>query len=146
MQPIYLDYNATTPVDPAVVEELLPYLVDGFGNPSSNHPYGRRARQAVDVGRASVGGPARLRCVGNRFLTSGGTESQNQSSLSGAAFAKRSKGNHIITTVIEHPGGAASSSDWLEGHGFAVTIFRWMARGGFTLKQCERPSPPRPFS
>lgn len=118
MEPIYLDYNATTPVDPAVVEELLPYLVDGFGNPSSNHPYGQRARQAVDVARARVA--ALLGCdVSEIVFTSGGTESNNQA-LIGAAFANRSKGNHIITTTIEHP-AVLNPLHWLEGHGFTVT-------------------------
>src|SRR6266542_3455890 len=99
MPPIYLDYNATTPVDPAVVEELLPFLKEGFGNPSSNHPYGHAARKAVELARTRVAGL--LGCDPTEIIfTSGGTESNNQA-LIGTAFANSDRGKHIITTVIE---------------------------------------------
>lgn len=119
MRPIYLDYNATTPIDPTVVEELIPYLNEGFGNPSSNHPYGRAARQAVDSARARVA--ALLGCDPSEIVfTSGGTESNNQA-LIGAAFANSSRGRHIITTSVEHP-AVLNPLHWLEGHGFSVTL------------------------
>ncbi len=85
MQPIYLDYNATTPTDPAVVEELLPYFTEVFGNPSSSHPYGKKAREAVELGRTRVA--AILGCDPTEVIfTGGGTESNNQA-LIGTAFA-----------------------------------------------------------
>lgn len=117
-QPIYLDYNATTPVDPDVVAELLPYLQEGFGNPSSNHPYGKKAKQAVELARARVAGllgcdPAEI------VFTSGGTESNNQA-LIGTAFANSDRGRHIITSAIEHP-AVLNPLRWLEEQGFKVT-------------------------
>ncbi len=85
MQPIYLDYNATTPTDPAVIEELVPYLAEVFGNPSSSHPYGKKAREAVELARTRVAGL--LGCDSAQVVfTSGGTESNNQA-LIGAALA-----------------------------------------------------------
>lgn len=119
MDPIYLDYNATTPIDPAVVEELVPYLHEGFGNPSSNHPYGRKAKDAVELARARVArllgcDPAEI------VFTSGGTEANNQA-LIGTVFANRDRGNHIITTAVEHP-AVLNPLSWLEGQGFSVTI------------------------
>ncbi len=118
MQPIYLDYNATTPTDPAVVEELVPYLAEVFGNPSSGHPYGKKARVAVELARARVA--ALLGCDPAQVIfTSGGTESNNQA-LIGSAFANRDSGRHIISTAIEHP-SVMDPLDWLEGQGFTVT-------------------------
>lgn len=118
MQPIYLDYNATTPTDPAVVEELLPYLAEVFGNPSSSHPYGKKAREAVELARNRVA--ALLGCDSAQIIfTSGGTESNNQA-LIGAAFANRDRGKHIISTTIEHP-AVVNPLHWLEGQGFTAT-------------------------
>jgi cysteine desulfurase len=118
MQPIYLDYNATTPTDPAVVEELLPYLAEMFGNPSSSHPYGKKAREAVELARTRVA--ALLGCDSAQVIfTSGGTESNNQA-LIGAAFANRDRGKHIISTTIEHP-AVLNPVHWLEGQGFSAT-------------------------
>ena len=119
MQPIYLDYNATTPTDPAVVEELLPYLTEVFGNPSSSHPYGKKAREAVELARKKVA--ALLGCDPmDVIFTGGGTESNNQA-LIGAVFANRDRGNHIISTAIEHP-AVLNPLHWLEGQGFTVTL------------------------
>ncbi len=118
MQPIYLDYNATTPTDPAVVEELLPYLSGVFGNPSSSHPYGKKAREAVELARTRVA--ALLGCDSAQVIfTSGGTESNNHA-LIGAAFANRDSGKHIISTTIEHP-AVLNPVHWLEGQGFTAT-------------------------
>jgi len=119
MDPIYLDYNATTPIDPLVVEEMLPYLREGFGNPSSNHPYGQKARQAVDLARARVA--ALLACDPTEIVfTSGGTEANNQA-LIGTALANKGKGKHIISSAIEHP-AVLNPLRWLEGEGFTVTL------------------------
>ena len=93
--PIYLDYNATTPVDPIVVEAMLPYLSTHFGNPSSTHRYGQVTRQAIHTARKQV---ARLLdcTAGEIIFTGGGSESDNLA-IRGVALARRASGNHIIT-------------------------------------------------
>jgi len=117
--PIYLDYNATTPVDPAVVEAMLPYLASHFGNPSSSHRYGHIAYEAVDTARTRVAGllgcsPAEI------TFTAGGSESDNLA-IRGAALASRAKGNHIITQVTEHPAVLNTCRALERLHGFRVT-------------------------
>ena len=106
--PIYLDYNATAPVDPVVVEAMLLYLSEHFGNPSSSHSYGHVAYQAVNTARAQV---ARLLgCTPAEItFTGGGSESDNLA-IRGIALAYQYKGNHIITQVTEHPGRASQKS------------------------------------
>ncbi|MGD8628940.1 MAG: aminotransferase class V-fold PLP-dependent enzyme, partial [bacterium] len=97
MKPIYLDYNATTPIDRRVVEAMLPYITDHFGNPSSSHAYGVAARQAVEEARRQVAGM--LGCeVYEIVFTGGGTESNNHA-IRGVARAFRHRGNHIITSA-----------------------------------------------
>jgi cysteine desulfurase len=108
MTPIYLDYNATTPVDPAVLEAMLPSFKEGFGNPSSAHVYGRQAHDVVARARQQVAdllgaGPDEI------VFTGGGSEASNHA-LKGAVFAKLrgffgrwAKGAHIITSAVEHP-------------------------------------------
>lgn len=126
MRPVYLDYNATTPVDPLVTRELLPYFEEVFGNPSSNHPYGQAAREAVELARSRVA--TLLGCSPAEVIfTSGGTESNNHA-LIGFAFANRYRGNHIISTQIEHPAILAPLK-WLERHGFEVTLLPVDAAG-----------------
>src|SRR5215472_16481904 len=98
---IYLDYNATTPIDPAVVAAMRPYLEGQFGNPSSSHVYGQTAKEAVERARAQVA--ALLGCAPEEVVfTSCGSESNNLA-IKGIAFAQRERGNHIITSQIEHP-------------------------------------------
>jgi len=100
-QPIYLDYNATTPIDPQVADAMLPYLYDHFGNPSSSHAYGVEAKLGVEKARRQVA--AMLGCHAEEVIfTSGGSESNNFA-IKGTAFAQRARGNHIITSAIEHP-------------------------------------------
>ncbi len=101
MKPIYLDYNATTPVDPRVAEAMLPYLTEHFGNPSSSHAYGRRTREAVDRARMQVAALLGA-SSGEIIFTSGGSESNNLA-IKGVAEAKADKGRHIITSAVEHP-------------------------------------------
>jgi cysteine desulfurase len=117
--PIYLDYNATTPVDPAVVEAMLPYLAARFGNPSSSHRYGQSAHDAVDAARAQV---ARLLgCSPSEIIfTGGGSESDNLA-IRGAALALRARGNHVITQVTEHPAVLNTCRALERLHGFRVT-------------------------
>ena len=100
MKTIYLDYNATTTLDPAVREAMLPYLGEVYGNPSSIHHVGRRARSLLDEARDRV---AQVwRCKPSELVfTSGGTESNNLA-IFGAARLRRAKGRHIITSKIEH--------------------------------------------
>jgi cysteine desulfurase len=108
MQPIYLDYNATTPIDPAVLDAMLPYLQMHYGNPSSTHAYGKTAHDAIDRARAQVAsliGAAPEEIV----FTGGGTEASNHA-IKGAIYARMSgffaswfTTPHIITSAIEHP-------------------------------------------
>lgn len=118
-QPVYLDYNATTPLDPAVVAAMRPSLEQHFGNPSSGHAYGHAAREAVERARAQVA--SLLGCAPDEVtFTSGGSESDNQA-IKGIAFARREQGNHLITTQIEHP-AVLNTCRYLEArHGFRVT-------------------------
>jgi cysteine desulfurase len=98
---IYLDYNATTPVAREVAEAMMPYIVEDFGNPSSAHLIGKRAKEAMEGARAKVS--RLLQCEpGELIFTSGGTESNNMV-LKGVAWNLREKGRHIITSRIEHP-------------------------------------------
>jgi len=117
-RPIYLDYNATTPIAAEVLDAMLPVLREGFGNPSSAHVYGDAARAAVERAREQVA--ALLDCSPAEVIfTSGGTESNN-AALIGIAEATREKGRHLITSTIEHPAVAATCA-YLEGRGWEVT-------------------------
>jgi cysteine desulfurase len=116
--PIYLDYNATTPLDPLVADAMRPYLDEHFGNPSSGHWYGEQTREAVTRARAQVADLVGAH-TGEIVLTSGGSEANNHA-LKGAARANRHRGDHIITTAIEHP-AVTGVCAWLAGEGFTVT-------------------------
>ena len=117
--PIYLDYNATTPVDPRVRAAMLPYLGDQYGNPSSSHVFGRSAWAAVERARRQVAGL--LGCAPEEVLfTSGGSESDNLA-IQGIAFASRTRGRHIITSTIEHPAVLNTCRYLAEQHGFDVS-------------------------
>ncbi len=123
-EPIYLDYNATTPLLPAVVEAMLPYLRDHFGNPSSAHVFGRAARDAVEKARGQVA--ALLECEDDEVVfTSGGSESNNLA-IRGVTEARA--GRHVATSVVEHPAVTAPCA-WLERHGWRVTRAGVDARG-----------------
>ena len=100
-RPIYLDYHATTPVDPRVLERMLPFFTERFGNPASRqHAYGWEAQEAVDTARAQV---AELvgATAGEIIFTSGASESNNLA-IKGATCLLRDKGNHVVTSAIEH--------------------------------------------
>jgi len=101
MAGIYLDFNATTPVDPRLVEAMLPWLTSGFGNPSRGHLWGADARQALERARRQVAQLLQVRPAEILF-TSGGTESCNVA-LRGAACARRTRGGHIVASAVEHP-------------------------------------------
>src|SRR2546422_11405177 len=98
---IYLDYNASTPIAPEVAKAMRPFLVEHYGNPSSQHWAGASAKQALEEARSQVA--ALLGCApGEIIFTSGGTEANNHA-LKGVFFARCQHGQHIITTEIEHP-------------------------------------------
>ena len=118
MPVIYLDYNATTPVDPRVLEAMLPYLREQFGNPSSSHAYGQAAHEAVDLARGQVAGLLGAR-PDEIVFTGGGSEADNLA-LKGIAEARRERGDHIITSQIEHP-AVIQTCRYLERHGYRVT-------------------------
>jgi len=118
MRPIYLDYNATTPIHPSVANAMLPHLREGFGNPSSSHRVGLLARTTVDAARAQVS--ALLKCAPEEVIfTSGGSESDNFA-IAGYARKHRSRGNHIITSQVEHP-AVLEICRVLETEGFEIT-------------------------
>lgn len=118
MQTIYLDYNATTPVAEEVFEAMVPYLRDNFGNPSSNHVFGRVNKEAIVNARSQIA--TLLGCSPEEIVfTSGGSESNNNA-IKGVAWANRHRGNHIITSVIEHP-AVINPCRYLEEQGYQVT-------------------------
>lgn len=118
MLPIYLDYNATTPIDKEVAGAMKPFLDELFGNPSSSHEFGIRTKKAVETARNQVAGL--IGCSREEIIfTSGGTESNNFA-IKGVALANRYKGNHIITTSIEHP-AVIEVCKYLASNGFRIT-------------------------
>ena len=118
MTDIYLDYNATTPIDPLVAEAMLPYVHGLYGNPSSGHFFGRAARGGVDLARVQVASLLGCSAV-DLIFTSGGTEANNHA-IKGVAWANRGRRNEIITSTIEHP-AVTEVCRWLEGKGFRIT-------------------------
>lgn len=118
MERTYVDYAATTPTHPDVVKAMLPYFTEEFGNPSSIYSYGLEAKEALDVARGKV-----ARLIGARdeeiVFTGGGTEADN-TALEGVAFSSEPKGNHIITSSIEHH-AVSETCKFLEKRGFSIT-------------------------
>jgi cysteine desulfurase len=126
MRQVYLDHNATTPVLPEVLETLLRYYQEDFGNPSSVHRYGRRVRVALDDTRDCVadmlGAPAAA-----VFFSSGGTEANN-TILQGVAAALKGRGRHLVTSQIEHP-AVLDTCAYLAQQGYTVTYVPVDAHG-----------------
>jgi cysteine desulfurase len=118
MKTVYLDHSATTPVHPDVLEAMLPYYQEEYGNASSLHVLGRNARMALDRARETVAGALNAKTE-ELFFTSGGTEGDNLA-IKGVASAHSEKGHHIITSQIEHE-AVLNTCGYLEKEGFKVT-------------------------
>src|ERR1700675_3608906 len=139
--PIYMDNHATTPVDPRVVEAMLPFFTEKFGNAASrNHSFGWTAEEAVENARAQI---ARLINATPKeiIFTSGATESNNLA-LKGAAEMYREKGNHIITQVIEHK-AVLDTCKRLEKYGYEVTYLPVAKDGRIDLDDLRRAITPK---
>lgn len=134
MKTVYMDYAATTYVKPEVLEEMMPYFTQKFGNPSSFYGISRETKMAIDKARGQVA--KALNCDMNEvYFTGGGSESDNWA-IKGIASAHRKKGNHIITTKIEHH-AVLHTCEYLEKNGFEVTYLDVNEEGFIDLKQLE---------
>lgn len=134
MKDIYLDHSATTYTDPIVLQEMLPYFTEVFGNASSQHKAGRESLKAVDVARERIA--KAIGCLPSEvYFTSGGSESDNWA-IKGMAEMHKDKGNHIITTKIEHP-AVIQTCKALEKQGFEVTYLDVDSEGIISTKQLE---------
>jgi len=135
MRRVYMDHAATTPVDPLVVKAMLPYFSECFGNASSLHSLGRDAFEAVEAARQKV-----ANLIGSEkkeiIFTSGGTESDNLA-IKGVAYKNRDKGNHIITSSIEHP-AVLETCRHMESEGFKVTCLPVDRLGMINLADLEK--------
>lgn len=117
-KPIYLDYNATTPVDPEVAKEMIPFIESFYGNPSSSYSIGRSNKVAIEKARVQVA--ELISCQPEEiYFTSCATESNNLA-IKGVAWANRNKGNHIITSAIEHP-AVTEVCKYLDSQEFEIT-------------------------
>jgi cysteine desulfurase len=135
MKQIYLDYNATTPIDPNVAKAMQPYIDTFFGNPSSSHYYGKSCADAVLMARSQLANLLKVH-PDEIVFTSGGTESNNYA-IKGYAFANQSKGNHIITSQIEHP-AVLEVCKYLETKGFEITYLPVDKMGQISLSQLKK--------
>ena len=142
MRQVYLDYSATTPVKKEVLDEMLPYFTEKFGNPSSLYGIGLNAKSDLNQARTKV---AKLIGADEReiYFTSCGTEADNWAVI-GTARAKKAKGNHIITSKIEHH-ALLHSCEFLEKEGFEVTYLDVDSKGGSAWSNWNRRSLTRRF-
>ncbi|HEX6922378.1 MAG TPA: cysteine desulfurase family protein [Bacillales bacterium] len=132
METIYLDHAATSPVLPEVVDAMIPYLRENYGNPSSIHGFGRRNRAALDEARQTIADS--IGASPNEIVfTSGGTEADNMA-IVGAAIANKDKGRHIITSSIEHH-AVLHTCQHLESQGFEITYLPVDRGGRINMKQ-----------
>ena len=132
---IYFDHAATTPVDPRVLDKMLPYFTQKFGNPNSQHAFGRETVCAVDDARDEIAA-----CIGAKpseiYFTSGGTEADNWA-LRGAAYSLANKGKHLIVSAVEHPAMIATAKE-LAKKGFEVTFAEVDEYGAVDLEKLEK--------
>ncbi len=120
--PVYLDYSATTPCDPRVVQRMLPFFTDTFGNAASrSHPFGWTAEAAVEEARSQVA--ALIGAHPKEILWTSGSTEANNLAIKGVASMYRQKGNHLITAITEHK-AILDPMKWLETQGFEVLV-RW---------------------
>ncbi|WP_099362016.1 cysteine desulfurase family protein [Fredinandcohnia onubensis] len=134
MQHIYLDHAATSPMHPDVVESMLPFMTEAFGNPSSIHFFGRKSRHAVDEARQTIAGSINAK-PNEIVFTSGGTEADNFAII-GTAMKMQGKGKHIITSAIEHH-AVLHTCEHLEKQGFTVTYLPVNEAGLVSVKDVE---------
>src|SRR2546427_7845296 len=127
MRPVYFDHQSTTPVLPAVFAAMRPYFSEWFGNPSSAHQHGLRARDALAQGRAQVAALIDAESPDDIIFTSGGTEAVNLA-VKGAAYANQRRGHHVVISAIEHP-AVINSVEFLEKEGFNCTRLKVDAEG-----------------
>ncbi len=137
---IYLDFNASTPIAPEVVEAMRPFLTDHYGNPSSQHWAGAPAKAAVERARGQVG--ALLGAQPDEIVfTSGGTEANNHA-LQGAFLANRDRGDHVVTSAIEHP-AVLRPLEFLQRQGAKVTVVGVDRQGRVDPEEVRRALTPR---
>lgn len=136
MKRIYLDNAATTACAPEVVEAMLPYFTQTFGNASSVHAFGRESRRAIETARRQVARALNAAAPQEIVFTAGGSESDNWA-IKGAAFARADRGRHIITSAIEHH-AVLHTCQWLEKQGFEVTCLPVDAEGRVSVEHVER--------
>ena len=135
MDVIYLDYNATTPIDSEVADYMIPFLKGKYGNPSSIHEYGIDARKEIESSRIKIS--RLINCKPFEIIfTSGGTESNNLA-MRGGAYSMRDKGNHIITSKIEHPSILEVCKN-LEKEGFSVTYLNVDSKGRVSIDDIKK--------
>ena len=131
---IYLDYNATTPIDKNVAEAMLPYIYGNYGNPSSNHEMGVIAKKSVEKARGQVA--ELINCLPEEIIfTSGGSESNNMV-IKGVAYTLSNNGNHIITTKVEHP-AVLNPCNYLQRLGYRVSYLNVDKYGIVNLSELE---------
>lgn len=135
MKKVYFDHAATTPTDSQVAHAMVEYMTVKFGNPSSVHSFGREVRKDVFEARKQIADLVGAKDAGEIFFTSGGSESDNFA-LKGIAFANQKRGNHIITSEIEHH-AVLHTCQWLEKHGFDVTYLPVDDTGKIRLSDLE---------
>lgn len=131
----YFDHSATTPVDKKVLEAMMPYFCEEYGNPSSVYSIGKSNKEIINISRMKIANILGAK-VNEIYFTSGGSESDNMI-LKGIAFANKHKGNHIITSKIEHP-AILNTCKFLEKFGFKVSYINADSNGIINLKELER--------
>lgn len=135
MKNIYFDNAATAKLDDEVLKEMLPYLKDNYGNPSSIYKLGREARKAIEDSREKIAKV--LNCKANEiYFTAGGSESDN-TAIKGIAKANKKRGNHIITSKIEHP-AVLETCKQLEKEGFEITYISVDEKGIVDLEELKK--------
>ena len=139
-RPLYLDYNATTPIDPRVLEAMLPYLQEQFGNPSSSHAYGLAAHAAVKRARGQVA--VLLGCAPEEIIFTGGGSEADNLAIKGIAEVNQERGDHLITSQIEHP-AVLVTCRYLERRGFRVTYLPVDRYGRVNPDDVQRAITPR---